>query len=162
LTGNSTELNSRQFAWGLAAVALAGWLLRASPLAGEGGAWAVGVDYDEGVYFSAASLLLKGLLPYRDFVFVHPPAFLLGLAPVAALAGKLSLASAFSTARWVATLVGAANVALSGLLGRRVAGPLAGLVAASAGRLPGAGAEPDLSGRGAPEHPRRASARHHR
>ena len=38
------------------------------------------MDYDEGVYSSAAPLLLRGDLPYRDFIFVHPPgSLLLGL-----------------------------------------------------------------------------------
>jgi hypothetical protein len=131
LTGTSTEFSSRQYAWGVAAVALAGWLLRASPLAGDGGAWAVRVDYDEGVYFSAASLLLRGLLPYRDFVFVHPPGFLLLLAPIAKLGAHGAIAAAFATARWLATLVGVANIVLCAAVARRASGPIGGLVAAS-------------------------------
>jgi hypothetical protein len=125
------EITPRQFAWGVAAMALAGWLLRASPLAGDLGPWAVHLDYDEGVYFSAASFLAQGVLPYRDFVFVHPPGMLLFLLPVAAGAAKLGVAGAFVAARCLSTAVGAGNILLCGLLGRRAAGTLGGLVAAA-------------------------------
>lgn len=113
----------------LAAVAGLGFLLRAWPFL-HFGAWRVPVDYDDGVYFSAAALLTQGLLPYRDFVFVHPPGLLLFLAPLASLAEKLDPAQVFSAARWLLAAVGGLNVYLAGRVGHRAAGPLAGLAAA--------------------------------
>lgn len=105
----------------LVVIAVGGWLIRASPLLRATGAFGVPVDYDEGVYFTAARLLFDGVLPYRDFVFVHPPGllYLLGLLP------------GFSAARFIATLIGAANIFLVGRLASRWAGPMAGLVAAA-------------------------------
>ncbi len=40
-----------------------------------------GANHDEGVYASAAHLLLRGVLPYRDYVHVHPPASVLIFSP---------------------------------------------------------------------------------
>jgi hypothetical protein len=104
--------------------------LRAYPLLRAGGAWGYAVDFDEGVYFSAAALVWQGALPYRDFVFVHPPGILWALAPTAILSGALGPDTAFVIARWLAVLLGAANTLLAALIARRWAGPLAGVCAA--------------------------------
>ncbi len=116
-----TDRRSRMTTIALAAIALGGWLIRASPLFRATGAFGVPVDYDEGVYFTAAKLLFGGVLPYRDFVFVHPPGLLyvLGFLP------------SFPAARVLATLIGSANIFLVGRLASRWAGPIAGLVAAA-------------------------------
>ena len=43
--------------------------------------------YDEGVYLGAATRLVNGALPYRDFVLVHPPGIVLLMFPVALVGG---------------------------------------------------------------------------
>src|SRR5687768_6746171 len=91
----------------LLVLAVLGWLLRALPLLAAGDALRYPVDYDEGVYFSAAALLARGVIPYRDFVFVHPPGLLLVLSPAAWLSGVLGPSFAFALARHGAALVGA-------------------------------------------------------
>jgi hypothetical protein len=104
-----------------------GWLLRAWPFLTFGNLWRVPVDYDTGVYFSAAALLARGILPYRDFTLVHPPGIALFYLPVTLLADP---ATAFSIARWLTSLVGSLNIALSGSLAYRCAGPVAAVAAA--------------------------------
>lgn len=79
--------------------------------------------YDGPVYFNAAVQLVHGELPYRDFVLVHPPLIAVLLAPVALLAHLVGTAGAFTIARWVTVLVGAAAVVLIGLLLRRFGTP---------------------------------------
>jgi len=115
----------RTFLGVLAAIAMLGLVLRGSGLAA--GAWLLPVDYDEGVYFTAASLLLRGELPYRDFVFVHPPGW---PALLALTSAWLSPATGFAIARWIAVLFGGLNIALVGVVARRWLGPVAGLSAA--------------------------------
>src|SRR5215208_2545818 len=44
------------------------------------------VEYDDGVYVGATVRLVHGIVPYRDFVFGHPPGILLLLLPLAILA----------------------------------------------------------------------------
>jgi len=111
--------------FGVAALAL---LLRLSFLVGPGGPLAAPGDYDDGVYFSASALLVRGVLPYRDFVFVHPPGILLFYALTSWLRDP---AHAFVAARLLAALVGAANALLAGAIALRAAGPLAGIAAAA-------------------------------
>lgn len=89
------------------------------------------IDYDEGVYFGAAGLLARGSLPYRDWVFVHPPGWPILLAPFAGpVAAVIGVDRALAAAFVAITLVGAATIVLVWRLGTRVAGPVAGLVAA--------------------------------
>lgn len=91
-----------------------------------------GVDsvlgYDEGVYFSASMGLVNGLIPYRDFVLVHPPAILVILSPFALAARWIGDADAWMAARVFVMLVGAANAMMVYLIGRR-AGRWAGITA---------------------------------
>lgn len=97
----------------LGAVVLGAFALRVFPFFGPDGTWGARLDYDEGVYFSAASYLWQGVLPWRDFGFVHPPGLMLFLAGSSAwTASFLGVAKAFSVARWVAALVGAFNTLL--------------------------------------------------
>jgi hypothetical protein len=65
-------------------VALAARLV---PLLRGGGLYALG-NYDDGVHFAAAMGVIHDLLPYRDFVFLHPPGVLLALAPFADVLGE--------------------------------------------------------------------------
>ena len=43
------------------------------------------LEYDDGVYYATARLLLNGYLPYRDFTIVHPPGVSIALLPAAGL-----------------------------------------------------------------------------
>jgi hypothetical protein len=82
----------------------------------------VPVDYDEGVYVTAALLLAKGLIPYRDFIFLHPPGIVLFLLPWT-LGGPLF---ALKAARVVSSVLGATNsVLIARLVGGRAALPIA-------------------------------------
>jgi len=112
----------------LLAIALGALALRIAPLLRAGGPLAWVVDYDEGVYFSASALLLRGVLPYRDFVFVHPP----GLLYVVAITSWFhDPARAFAAMRIAAALIGAVSTFLVGRITLRAAG-LPGAIAAAA------------------------------
>ena len=88
-------------------------------------------EYDDGVYLGAALRLVSGVVPYRDFVIVHPPGIVVLMAPVALLGKLLGTNVALAAAREVTALVAAANVALAGLAVRHK-GARATLVAAMA------------------------------
>jgi hypothetical protein len=113
MTGTSSS-RTTQVALGL--IALGAFLLRVFPFFGADGAWSYRVDYDEGVYFSSASLLLDGVLPYRDYVFVHPPGLLVFLSLTSWVRSFLGVDGAFALSRWIAALLGAINVVLVGKL----------------------------------------------
>jgi hypothetical protein len=84
--------------------------------------YGVPVDYDEGVYVTAALMLAKGLIPYRDFVFLHPPGIVLFLLPWT-MGGPLF---ALKAARVVSSVLGATNsVLVARLVGGRAAIPVA-------------------------------------
>ncbi|HZI02713.1 MAG TPA: hypothetical protein VEZ71_01760, partial [Archangium sp.] len=121
---------NRRWWWVLAVMAVGAWVLRVLPFFNRHGAFGYPVDYDEGVYFTASALLFQGVLPYRDFIFVHPPGSLLLWSPAAALASGWDAATCFVLARWLAAGVGALNVFLVGRLALRAWGPGAGVVAA--------------------------------
>ncbi|HWH99305.1 MAG TPA: glycosyltransferase 87 family protein [Propionibacteriaceae bacterium] len=70
------------------------------------------IYYDEGVNFAAAFGLGHGRMPYRDFLFLHPPGIVVALAPFAALASLTSDGGAFMVARLCFMLVGALNAVL--------------------------------------------------
>jgi hypothetical protein len=78
------------------------------------------MGYDEGVYFGAATGLVHGLMPYRDFVFVHPPGILALLSPFATLSSFTSDTTGWTAARLAIMGVGAANAILVYLIARRV------------------------------------------
>lgn len=72
-----------------------------------------GVDgYDDGVYYAAASSLVSGRVPYRDFVLLHPPGLMVVLTPFAWLGHLTRDALGFEVARVFSMVVGAANAAL--------------------------------------------------
>lgn len=118
----------------LPATLLAVWLLSASLVIyqlSRPRAWAGAGGYDDGVYFGAAIRLVQGHLPYRDFVFLHPPGSTLLLAPLALLGDLVGTHDAFAIARLVTGLVGTANAVLVGML-LRSRGPRAVLVGGAA------------------------------
>jgi alpha-1,2-mannosyltransferase len=84
--------------------------------------------YDDGVYYSGAASLVFGRLPYRDFLFLHPPGVLLALAPFAELGRITSDPTGFAVARVAFMAVGALNAALVTRLAAR-AGKVAAVVA---------------------------------
>lgn len=131
MTGDS---NSRIPIVGLLAISLIAFALRVFPFFGADGAWSYRVDYDEGVYFSAAAWMIDGSLPWRDFVFVHPPGHLLFLILTSVWTkASLGIAGAFALSRWIAATVGAINTFLVGrIVARTPNAPLpAGLIAAA-------------------------------
>ena len=77
------------------------------------------LGYDDGVYYSAATAFLNGLIPYKDFVMVHPPGILLILTPFVLLAKLTSDALGLYVARIFFMLIGATNSFLIYRVGRR-------------------------------------------
>jgi alpha-1,2-mannosyltransferase len=102
---------------GLAAVFAAYPLTFPHMLAGVHG-YASGAGYDDGVYLTVALRLVNGALPYRDFVFVHPPGIALMLSPLAALGHVLGTREVLVLARIATVLVVAANSAIASLIVR--------------------------------------------
>ena len=98
-------------------------VLRAAGLYGLG-------NYDDGVHFAAGLGLVNGLLPYRDFLLLHPPGVVLAMAPFAASSWLIGEPDAMAVARVSWILLGGVNAILCGLVLRplsRVAGLLAAL-----------------------------------
>ena len=89
-------------------------------------------DYDDGVNFAAAALLVGGDLPYRDFFYAHPPGGPLALAPFGMLARLIDPGRAFTLAGLAIVATAALTTFLLGRLCWRTWGPAAGLVAAAA------------------------------
>lgn len=88
-------------------------------------------EYDDGVMLAASIATLTGMVPYADFVYLHPPGSILLLMPFAALAGPLTDAQALAVARGAFALIGVVNTVFVGVLLRK-AGRLAILVGAGA------------------------------
>lgn len=70
------------------------------------------ISYDDGVYMGAATLFSHGIMPYRDFVFLHPPGVVLLLTPFALIGRCTGTAVANEAARLFVVLVAMANVVL--------------------------------------------------
>lgn len=104
----------------LLAIAIGGLALRLVSLLAAGGPLASPGGYDDGVYYTSSALLFRGVLPYRDFVFVHPPGVLY----------FYGLAWSFASARIFAALIGGVSIFLTGRIVARAAGPAGGIVAA--------------------------------
>ena len=84
---------------------------------------------DPGVYFTAASALTFGQIPYRDFYLVHPPVLAVVLTPFALLARLTSDPVGFAAANVFAMVVGALNAMLVVRLGWRLLGDFRSAVA---------------------------------
>jgi alpha-1,2-mannosyltransferase len=91
--------------------------LRCYQLAQPGHLLAVG-DYDDGADFGSAIQLLRGVLPYRDFIIVQPPGITLLMTPAAALSWLTGTAGAIAAGRILTVAASAAAVVLGGLLVR--------------------------------------------
>ncbi len=94
---------------------LLGLLLRLYQLSRPGFLFSVN-EYDDGPYFGSAVRLVNGAVPYRDFLIVQPPGITLLMIPVALVSKVTGTAWGMATARILTSLVGAASVALAGLL----------------------------------------------
>lgn len=78
------------------------------------------LGYDDGVYSGISIRLVHGSMPYRDFVYVHPPGLALLLAPTALLGMATSTHVAVVADRLLTVLATASNPFLAGLLVRRL------------------------------------------
>jgi hypothetical protein len=114
--------------WAIALGAIA-FAVRLIPVLRGGGLFGFG-NYDDGVYYAAATGLVHGRLPYQDFLILHPPGVLLLLAPFALGAQLSSDSYGFAAARLAWMLLGAVNAVLVW----RILRPI-GLVAAVFGGL---------------------------
>ena len=72
-----------------------------------------GIGYDDGVYMGASLRLVHGVIPYRDFVLLHPPGVPLLLAPISALGDVIGTRGAFGLARVLTIVVAALNASLA-------------------------------------------------
>ncbi|MGP8065201.1 MAG: glycosyltransferase family 87 protein [Acidimicrobiales bacterium] len=72
------------------------------------------VWYDDGVYMAAAIQLSHGIVPYRDFVLLHPPGIALLLTPFALIGRSMGTAVANEAARLFVVVVAMASVVLFG------------------------------------------------
>lgn len=101
-------INSRLLAlivFVVAAAARLSVIFRGSGLRGSFG-------YDAAVYFASGDALTHGRLPYRDFVFLHPPGLTVALSPFSLLARVTTDDAAFATACVAFALLGALNATL--------------------------------------------------
>jgi alpha-1,2-mannosyltransferase len=119
---------SRYWLWAIAVAAIA-FFVRLVPVLRGGGLFGIG-NYDDGVYYAAATGLIHGLLPYQDFLLLHPPGMLLLLAPFALLAQLIGDSYGFAVARLAWMVLGAVNAVLVSRILRPV-----GMVAAVFGGL---------------------------
>jgi alpha-1,2-mannosyltransferase len=101
---------SQHWLWAIAIAAIA-FVIRLVPVLRGGGLFGVG-NYDDGVYYAAATGIVHGLLPYRDFLLLHPPGMPLLLTPFALAAQFTSDSYGFAAARVAWMLLGALNAAL--------------------------------------------------
>jgi alpha-1,2-mannosyltransferase len=100
---------------GLAVVFCVAFAARLIPLLRGGGLYAMG-NYDDGVHYAAATGLAHGLLPYRDFLLLHPPGVPLLLVPFASLAEVVGEPDAMVAARLCWMAIGGLNAVLCGLV----------------------------------------------
>ena len=75
--------------------------------------------YDPAVMYIASASFLEGLLPYRDFTFLHPPGALFGFAPSVLFGAAFGDAVGMASARLAVVLLGVVNTGLVVLLLRR-------------------------------------------
>ena len=76
-------------------------------------------EYDDGVYIAASIRLVRGVLPYQDFAFPHPPGIPLLLAPLAWLLRHASQRTLLGCTRILTIAVSVLNVALIAHILRR-------------------------------------------
>lgn len=72
-------------------------------------------SYDDGVYFGSSLALVRGVIPYRDFVFVAPPGITVLMVPFALAAKAVGAAAAMSAVRVFTAVVSASCAVLVGV-----------------------------------------------
>ncbi len=87
-------------------------------------------SYDGSVYYTAAAALAHGVLPYRDFLLLHPPGIAIALWPFALLGQHFGDPQGLAVARVAWMALGAVNAVLVARILRPV-----GLAAAVVGGL---------------------------
>lgn len=97
--------------WVYGAVFAAAFVVRLVLVLRGGGLYGK-VGYDGSVYYAAAAGLAHGLLPYRDFLLLHPPGVVLALLPFAGLGRLIGDPHAFALARLAWIGLGALNALL--------------------------------------------------
>jgi alpha-1,2-mannosyltransferase len=102
--------HSQQLPWAIA-VAVIAFVIRLVSVLRGGGLLGIG-NYDDGVYYAGATAIVHGLLPYRDFLLLHPPGMPLLLTPFALAAQFTSDSYGFAAARVACMLLGAISAAL--------------------------------------------------
>lgn len=80
------------------------------------------MEYDDGVYYAAAKLLMHGLMPYSDFTIVHPPVLAVVLLPAAALGQLFGDPAGMASARVLMQAVAVGNIVLIYRLALRLPG----------------------------------------
>jgi hypothetical protein len=108
-------------------IGLAAFAMRLLSALHSGGLFAV-FGYDEGVYFGASTSFVSGLMPYRDFVLVHPPGSVVLLSPFALIGKVTSEPTGWMIARLAIMALGAMNAVLIYVIARRI-NVVAGIVA---------------------------------
>ncbi len=73
---------------------------------------------DDGVYLGVATRMVHGVLPYRDFDFLHPPGLPLLISPLTLLGRLIGTRDALVLARCLTALVAGLNSALAALVVR--------------------------------------------
>lgn len=126
-----SRLRTQPASWAvtLLGIAVLAFGVRLRFLLQGGGLGALG-NYDDGVYFGAAVAFVHQKMPYADFVLLHPPGIVLGLAPFALLGGLTDELTGWMLARLAFMVLGAISAVLVARLLRQV-----GLFAAVFGGL---------------------------
>jgi len=75
-------------------------------------------EYDDGTDFGSAIRLVRGGVPYRDFIMVQPPGITLIMFPVALITKGMGTITGMAVARVVTALASAAAIPVTGLLTR--------------------------------------------
>lgn len=76
-----------------------------------------GIDeFDDGVYFGTALRLIERQIPFRDYVYGHPPGFTWILMPLALVSKVFGTRSGFALVRVLSSSVAVANVWMLGRL----------------------------------------------
>ena len=108
----------------LLAIVVVAFLVRAVPVLRGAGLQGY-LGYDDGVYYASAAALVNGVVPYRDFLLLHPPGITLLLSPFAMLGAATDDSTGFAVARVAFMIIGAVNAGLvtlvAGRYGRRAA-----------------------------------------
>ena len=109
--GLSRRASRPHAAWWVVGVGALAFAVRLTSVLRGGGLFGR-IGYDGSVYYASASALTRGLLPYRDFLLLHPPGIALVLLPFAALGRIVGDADAFALARLAWFGLGALSAAL--------------------------------------------------